>query len=171
MKRKAKNAESVGLFKGILMAHSILLLHLGLLAALGCLVLFFRGIVQYMLWIFLGGSAMIVYSAYRIRKRMKEERKNLQDLLALPEMRNRTVEVSLLDGLASVRFGREQGEMLTLPPDAYGPVPQIEAPPERRPGSRIRELTELARLLESQLITLDEYNRTKAQLLSGAAGS
>ncbi len=171
MKRKAKNAESVGLFKGILMAHSILLLHLALLAALGCLVLFFRGVVQYMLWIFLGGSALILYLGYRLRRRMKNERKNLRDLLALPEMRNRTVEVSLLDGFASVRFGREEGEMLTLPADAYQSVPQIEAPLERRPGSRIRELTELARLLESQLITLDEYNRTKAQLLGGAAGS
>lgn len=168
MKKKAKSKEEVGLFKGIFMAYSILLLHVVLLAALGCLVLFFRGVVQYMFWIFLGGSAMIIYSGFRIYRRMKQERKNLRSLLSLPEMRNRSVEVSLLDGFASVRVGRDQGGsgVLTLPPDAYHTVPQIES----RPPSRVRELTELARLLENQMITLDEYNRTKAQLLNGTAG-
>lgn len=172
MKTNAKKAEGVGLFKGIFMAYSILLLHVVLLAALGCLVLFFRGVVQYMFWIFLAGSSMIVYSGYRLYRRMKDERKNLRDLLALPEMNGRSVEVSLLDGFASVRVGGapEGAGVLALPPDAYNTMPQIEYQMEARPPSRVRELTELARLLENQMITLDEYNRTKDQLLNGTIG-
>jgi hypothetical protein len=173
MKTNAKKAEGVSLFKGIFMAYSILLLHVVLLAALGCLVLFFRGVVQYMLWIFLFGSGVIAYSGYRIYRRMKDERKNLRNLLALPELNGRSVEVSLLDGFASVRLGAGHGGagVLTLPPDAYNAVPQIENRREPRPSSRVQELTELARLLENQMITLDEYNRTKDQLLNGAAES
>jgi membrane protein implicated in regulation of membrane protease activity len=168
-KKKTKKTEEIGIFRGIFMAYSILLLHVVLLAALGCLVLFFRGFIQYMLWIFLAGAGLIVYSGYRIYRRMKTERKNLRTLLALPEMRNRTVEVSLLDGFASVRLGHNDrmDDLPALPPSDCIEVPRIES----RPSSRIRELTELARLLENQMITMDEYNRTKARLLDGAAGS
>mgnify|MGYP006307721303 FL=1 len=74
MKESYKTTEGSGLFKGVFMVCSILLLHVVLLAGLGCLVLFFRGMIQYMLWIFLCGSALVTYSGYRVYKRMRDER-------------------------------------------------------------------------------------------------
>ncbi len=145
------------------MVCSILLLHVVLLAGLGCLVLFFRGMVQYMLWIFLGGSALVTYSGYRAYKRMRDERKNLGELLSLPMFTGRSVEVNLLGGLASLKIGdRENADI----PYTLDPSRQLEDPA----ANRIRELRELARLFENKLITLDEYNRTKEQLLNGTSG-
>lgn len=165
MKASYKTTEGNGLFRGVFMAYSILLLHVVLLAVLGCLVLFFRGIVQYMLWIFLGGSALVIYSGYRVYKRMKEERKNLGELLSLPMFTGRSVEVNLLGGLASLKLENRKGG----PPKAvgYDPSRQLEDPN----AVRIWELRELARLFEHHLITLDEYNRTKEQVLNGTTGS
>ncbi|MFP4350525.1 MAG: SHOCT domain-containing protein [Thermodesulfobacteriota bacterium] len=165
MKESHKTMEGNGLFKGVFMAYSILLLHMVLLAGLGCLILFFRGFLQYMLWIFLGGSALVTYSGYRVYKRMRDERKNLGELLSLPMFTGRSVEVNFLGGLASVKVGnRDNGE---LTPYAYDPSHQLEDPVT----TRIRELKELARLFENELITLEEYNRTKEQLLNGTTGT
>lgn len=163
MKESDKTKEGSGLFKGVFMVCSILLLHMVLLAGLGCLVLFFRGMVQYMLWIFLGGSALVTYSGYRVFKRMRDERKNLGELLSLPMFTGRSVEVNLLGGLASIKVGNRETADMTY---TYDPSRQLEDPA----ANRIRELGELARLFENKLITLDEYNRTKEQLLNGTSG-
>ncbi len=163
-----------GLFQGVFMAYSILLLHVLLLAGLGCLVLFFRGFVQYMLWIFLGCAGLIIFSGFRIYKRMKREGKNLKELLALPMFRGRSVEVNILGGLASLKIGKEENPALTFDGGTEHDTYMLEGPgaPEDSSGARtkIRELTELARLFENNLITLDEYNRTKNQLLNGTDG-
>ena len=164
MKESYKTTEGSGLFKGVFMAYSILLLHVVLLAGLGCLVLFFRGIIQYMLWIFLGGTALVTYSGYRVYKRMHDERKNLGELLSLPMFTGRSVEVNLMGGLASLKVGNRDN--CDTKPYTYNPSRQLEDPAT----SRIRELRELARLFENKLITLDEYNRTKEQLLNGTTG-
>lgn len=163
MKESSKTTEGSGLFQGVFMVWSILLLHVVLLAGLGCLVLFFRGMIHYMLWIFLGGTALLTYSGYRVYKRMRDERKNLGELLSLPMFTGRSVEINLLGGLASVKVGNRENEDITY---TYDPSRQLEDPAT----NRIRELRELARLFESELITLDEYNRTKEELLNGTTG-
>ena len=70
-----KNKEH--LFKSVFVAHVILVLHILVIAALGCLVLFFRGIVIYMPWIFLIGTALIAGSGYLLYRKMKKEDKSL----------------------------------------------------------------------------------------------
>ncbi len=158
-----KNKEGEGLFKGVWMAYSILSLHVLLAAILGCLVLFFSGIVQYMMWIFLIGSGMIAFSGYRFYKRMGEEKKSLEEMLDSPLLRGKTLEISFLGGLASLKIGMPSGNLLT--PTQGTPVyqpPRLEDPA----SSRIRELSELARLYENNLITSYEYNQTKAQIFN-----
>jgi hypothetical protein len=49
-----------GLFKSVMMAYLVLVLHLLLVFGLGLVVIFFSGIVQYMLWIFLLGAITIL---------------------------------------------------------------------------------------------------------------
>jgi len=161
MAKKNKRAkQGTGLFQGIFMAYFILLLHVVLLAGLGCLVLFFRGFVQYMLWIFLGGATLITYSGYKIIKSMKQEKRNLQDLLQLPMLNGRSFEIDFLGGLASFKVSSPRNNTISM--DIDNPVIQLEDPGV----SRIRKLSELASLYENNLITLDEYNLGKQQILS-----
>ncbi|MEE4358219.1 MAG: SHOCT domain-containing protein [Desulfococcaceae bacterium] len=162
MKTFQKKKESSGLMSGVFTAYFILLLHVLLLAVLGCLVLFFRGFVQYMLWIFLGGAGLIGYSGYRLVRRMKEENKNLQELLRLPVFSGRDVEVSLLGGLASLRVGSPGEREIPMIPLETEILPQVE----NISNDCVRELAELARLYENKLITLEEFNQAKHQLLN-----
>ncbi|QTA82697.1 Uncharacterized protein dnl_50790 [Desulfonema limicola] len=162
MAKEYKKKQGSGLFQGIFMAYFILLLHVVLLAGLGCLVLFFRGFVQYMLWIFLGGASLITYSGYKILKRMKQEKRNFQDLLQLPMLNGRSLEIDFLGGLASFKVGSSKNNIISMDIDNNSLVPQLEDPG----ASRIRKLSELANLYENNLITLDEYNLGKKQILS-----
>ena len=157
---REKRKEGEGLFKSFMLAYVILLLHVVLAAALGIVVIFFRGIVNYMFWIFLIGSLGIFTAAFLFYKRMKAEGKTLREMLHSPLFGGRPVEVSLLGGLVAVRMGRsDQTPLLELPP-ADTPR-QLESPGD----SQVRDLTELARLLENGLLTSEEYQQAKTQLL------
>jgi len=153
--------EKIGLVKSVLLAYMILALHVLLIAGLGLMVLFFRGFVHYMLWIFLAGAALIGYSGYRFWRRMKTEGKTLAEMLGSPVFRGRSVEVSLLGGSASIKLGRPEGSRL-LSDEEVGPAPRRLEDPDT---VRIRELSELARLLERDLITRQEYDTAKERLL------
>jgi len=147
--------------KSVFMAYFILVLHALLIAGFGFLVLFFRGLVNYMGWIFLGGTALVLTSAYFFYRRMKAEGKTLKEMLNSPMFRGRQVEVTLLVGLASFKI--DQGRMPPALDAGSGTAPpQLEDPA----SVRVRELTELARLLENDLITTEEFNRTKKQLFN-----
>jgi hypothetical protein len=149
-----------GLFKSVLLAYLILALHVLLIAGIGLLVLFFRGFVQYMIWIFLGCASLLAYSGYRFWRRMKTEGKTLAEMLHSPTFRGRSVEINLLGGIASFKLGAPDPR-LALPEDTSSPPRQLEDPDT----ARIRELSELARLLEKDLITLEEYHQAKRRLL------
>ena len=162
MKKPANPAhkDQTGLFKGVMMAHLILLLH-GLLAVgLLVTVLFFRGLINYAGWILLGGIVLVLAFGYGIYRRIKREGRSLKEFLNSPLFRGKTIEVSILGGMASLKVGQTDpvGQLETADnPD----TPRLEDP-ER---IRVRELTELARLLENQLITQDEYNQAKTRIL------
>ncbi len=154
-----KTKQNDGVLKSVLMAYSVLVLHVLLIAGLGLLVIFFRGIIQYMIWIFLGGTAAIIISGYRFYNRMKQEGKTLQEMVNSPLFHGRAVEVSILGGMASFKIGKD-GNARSLPGTSRCAANLLEDPA----SARIRELSELARLLESDLITLEEFNSVKRQL-------
>lgn len=145
--------------KSVMMAYLILVLHVVLLVGLGILVFFFRGIVHYMLWIVLFGGLGILASGYWFYRRMKAEGRSLRETLNSPLFRNKTVEISLLGGLAQFRVGQPNGRPL-LDQDRSDDTHQLEWSGD----TPVQELTELARLLQSGLITPDEYEKAKQQL-------
>ena len=148
-------------FKSVLMAYFILILHVLLIAGLVMLVIFFRGIVNYMIWIFIGGAAVILASGYHFYKRLQEDGKTLQEMMSSSRLGSSPIEVSFLGGIASFKIGRP-GSTPALSSEAAGqPLQQLEDPAT----VRIRELTELVRLLDDDLITIDEYNKVKQQIL------
>ncbi len=153
--------DSPGLFKSIMVAYSVLILwHLALIGSLGLLVIFFRGVVNYMLWIFLIGMAAILVSGYLFYRRMKREGKSLRDMLKTPVFNGRPVEVSVLGGLASFRLGGKPG-FPVLGSDYLGVSHQLEDPDT----VRLRELMELGRMFENNLLTFEEFNQAKKKLL------
>jgi hypothetical protein len=151
--------DKEGLFGRILLAYFILILHVILLAGIILLVIFLRGVTQYMLWIFLAGALVIVVSGYLFYRRMKAEGRTLQEMLRSPLFAGRSVEVHLLGGLASFRVGRPDGAN-AIEYDGPSEIRQLEDPH----STRVREISELARLYEKNLITLEEYNKAKRQL-------
>jgi len=154
-----KKKDGDGLMKSVMMAYLILVLHVVLLMGLGVLVFFFRGIIHYMPWIVLFGAAAILASGYWFYRRMKAEGRSLRDTLNSPLFRNKTVEVSLLGGLAQFRVGHSNG-----PPLLGGGRSDNTRQLEWSGESQVQELTELARLLQNGLITPDEYEQAKQKI-------
>jgi hypothetical protein len=157
--KRNKEKEGDGLFKTIMAAHVILLLHIFLIAGIGFLVLFFSGIINYMGWIFLFGAAIVLALGYRIYRRMKREGKTLYEMMRPSLLSGKSVEVSVLDGLISLKVGGSRDRR------------QIEAFSEKKPplledprSKHMEELSELVRLFENGLITRDEFEQTKKTL-------
>jgi hypothetical protein len=156
-----KSKKSDGILRGVALAHLILALHVLLFAAIGLLVLFFRGVVLYLPWIFLGGVVFILLAGIFIYRRLKAQGHSLRETLNSPLLRGQSVEVSLLGGLASVRIGKDSNTQ-ALDDASPDVIKQLEEPTT----GPVRELSELAHLLESGLITRAEYEQTKKTLLS-----
>ena len=161
MRKKNKPAinQKDGLFKSVMLAYMVLVLHVLLMLGLGLLVIFFRGVIQYMLWIFLFGVVAVVASGFYFYRRMKAEGKTLKETLSSQMFAGRPVEVSLLGGMASFRVGMP-GPANGLETRQVGPSHQLED----SKTSQLRDLTQLARLLEEDLITRDEYDEAKKNL-------
>ncbi|NNF98110.1 MAG: SHOCT domain-containing protein [Desulfobacteraceae bacterium] len=160
--------DSDGVFKSVMIAYVVLGLHVLLVAGLGLVVLFFRGVATYMPWIFMGGTLFIVISAYCFYRRMKSQGRNLRDLVNSPTFGGRSVEVSLLGGIASIKLGKP-----THPPSLQAPAGKsplaLEDPDIMDSRKRVDELTELAGLMEKNLITPEEYLKAKQNLLGTKA--
>jgi hypothetical protein len=153
--------ESEGVFKGVMLAYLILILHVLLIVMLGFLVLFFRVVVQYMPFIFLGGTVLIALSAWLFFRKLKREGRSLKETLRSSTFQGRPVEISLMGGLASLKVG-SPGAAPAVEASTANPARQLEDPATLK----IRELSELARLLENELITQDEFELAKRQLLN-----
>ena len=113
---RTPNSENEGLFKGVMLAYVILILHVLFVVMLGFLVLFFRGVVQYMPIIFLGGTALITLSAWLFYRKMKREGRTLKETLQSSAFQGRPVEISLMGGMASLKVGTP------------GSAPAVESP-------------------------------------------
>jgi hypothetical protein len=159
-KRQKPKKESDGVLKSVLMAYLVLALHVLVIAMICIVVIFFRGIVNYMLWIFLAFTLLILGSGYYFYRRMRAEGKNLREMLRSPLFAGRSVEVSFMGGFASIKLNQQGDHLTALDAPPAAPL-QLEDPETQR----IRQLTELARLLEKDLISRDEYDTAKQQLL------
>lgn len=159
-----------GVVQSVMTAYLILILHVVLIALIGLLVIFFQGLISYMIWIFLGLTGIIAFSGYRFYRRLKAQGKSVAEAMRTPTFDGRPVEISFMGGLASVRLGDPHGPPAleapsaapsVAPPDIHMPG-QIEAPKT----GQIKELNDLAKLLEDELITAEEFQLLKQQVLN-----
>jgi len=157
--KNKNNAES--LFKGVFIAYLILFLNLFLIVGIGLIILFLNGIVNYMLWIFIGGSGIILASAFLLYRKLKREGRSLRDIMNHQAFAGRSIEIHLLGGLASFRMGGPgDADHYTIDHRPAPIIPQLE----NLESVRLRELRELADLLTKHLITREEYEQVKARI-------
>ena len=110
----------------------------------------------------LSGSSKSLYAVgFFLYQRIKSEGKKMfHDIENSSLFRGRSFEISFLRGLASLKFGQSD-DLKTIEDHSSEAKFQLEDPETLR----IRELTELARMYEKNLITSDEYNKAKNQIL------
>jgi len=162
MMNKARNLlqPQESLFRGALLAYLILFFHVILILGIVVLILFFRTVINYLPWILAIGGVVIAGSWYLWWRRVKKRGKKLGDILQDPIFQGRTVEVTLLGGLASLKLGQPQG-----PPAIDYSAPEASRQIVDSATARAQELTKLGALLKEDLITMDEFLMAKKDLL------
>lgn len=153
--------QKEGLFKSIALAYAVLIMHLVLAAGLGLVVIFFGGLAQNFIWIFLSGMVLLALSAYLFYRRLRREGRSLKEAMHSPVFQGRSVEISFLGGMAALKLGAPTGNDALNALEGSEPPLLLEDPE----SVRVKEIEALARLLEKELITPEEYAAAKAKLL------
>lgn len=148
------------------MMSAIFGLHILLVIGLVLLVIIFQGFLEYTLWIFLGGIALILCSGFWIWSRLKKRKESMGDTLNSPTFQGRDVEVSFMGGAVNLRLGAREGNRRGREALQGGDNPNDLPELEDRDTVRVRELKELSRLMEKGVITEEEYQSAKKRLLS-----
>ena len=157
--------EKNGLFRNILIAYSIVMLHVLLLAGVGVTIVLFKGVYHYLPWIMAGLGILVLAIAWVFYRRMKHSTGDIKSILSTPEFRDRSVEVKLMGGLASFKIDAARNN-----------APRIAHHPENRPDKFLIEhdisqteqkILNLTALFEKDLITKEEFEKAKQNILQG----
>ena len=157
----ADKLKGKSVLSSIFLGYFIVISHLLLVFIIGVAVVFFRGVLEYMLWILLGGLAIVLVSGYYFYRRIKKGAIDVKEILNNPAFRGRAMEVKLLGGVASLRIGQPVEQITAIPVDTEPPVRQLESPETLR----MQELGRLVTMRENNLVTHDEYEQLKKDLL------
>ncbi len=162
MWKKWFSLDDASLTKGVLLAFLILFFHVGMLLVVALLVVFFGFIIQYFAWILLalglGAAGTIGFILYTLKKQSS----SIAEVLTMPEFKGKNIELRLFGGLASLKVTDSLESAPMLEHDDRWQSRYLESPDT----SRVRELSELARLLENDLITQEEYQQAKDDLFN-----
>lgn len=147
--------------RSVVTAHAVLLLHFVLIAALLLVVIFSRGLISFLPWVVLGGVLVLGLSAGFLWRRLRRQGRSLAQTLRDPVFHGKSLEISLLGGLASLRLDSAGGGSPALPGAHAPPAGRLEDPC----AESMRQLQDLARLYERELISRAEFERAKQKLL------
>lgn len=162
MEQKPESTRSM--FSSVLVIALILALHVALIIGLITSVILFKGIYDLRWWILAAGLLLICISAYIFQRRVKAGKRRLRDIIKDPAFDNRSLEISLFGGMATLRVGHQdnrhnQPRMIDVSP--ANELKQLPSPS----SPQIGELTELKRMLEQGLITKEEFLRLKKDII------
>ncbi len=153
-----RKSESNSIYRNIVTAFLILIMHVLLVGGIGMLIFFISGIINHMVWVIVGISCASA-GGYWIYKRMKSDVRELKNF-AGDSFKGRDIEVSFLRGVATFKVSANRDEKRTGSIPLERPRQLTGAGPED-----VKTLSELAHLYEKKLITLEEYNRVKKKIL------
>ena len=157
---KLNDEQNKNFFSGVVLAYLVLLLHILLMVGLGITVIVIKGIYDFRWLILLAGIAIIGGSGYYFYRYFKEHKQKLHDLMSDPAFNDRTLEISLMGGMATVRLGHKDDNIKLIQADETE-VKQLEQPK----SVQMKELTELTRMLDDELITREEFLQLKKEIL------
>ena len=157
---KLNDEQNKNFFSGVVLAYLVLLLHILLMVGLGITVVVIKGIYDFRWLILLAGIAIIGGSGYYFYRYFKEHKQKLHDLMSDPAFNDRTLEISLMGGMATVRLGHKDDNIKLIQADETE-VKQLEQPK----SVQIKELTELTRMLDDELITREEFLKLKKEII------
>lgn len=156
MSRKKEN----GIFKNLSVVFMILVIHVLMVGVIGVMVVFFGWMANNTGWIILAVSLIITLGGYLFYRKIKSDGKALKEVLGETSLNGKNIEISFMGGLATFKVGDSQTRQITNE-GSLNRVRELEAPN----AGDAETLTELARLYEKKLITLDEYNKAKQNIL------
>ena len=157
---KLNDEQNKNFFSGVVLAYLVLLLHILLMVGLGITVVVIKGIYDFRWLILLAGIAIIGGSGYYFYRYFKEHKQKFHDLMSDPAFNDRTLEISLMGGMATVRLGHKDDNIKLIQADETE-VKQLEQPK----SVQIKELTELTRMLDDELITREEFLQLKKEII------
>jgi len=146
---------------GVFLGYIVLLLHVLLILGLGFTVVLIKGFYDFRWLFFILGIGLIGGSGYLFYKRLKDSNRSLREAMNDPALRDRTLEISLLGGMASVKLGHKDEHAKQIEVSDRVEIRQLEAPQV----SQVQELGELVKMLEKDLLTPDEFSRMKKELI------
>lgn len=159
-----QNQQTPGVVQSIFLAYGIVVLHLSLIAMVCLLVLALSGVVHYFVWLLLGGLALLYGGIWYFLRKMRHERQAIHRIFGLPEFQNKTVEISLFGGAASLKVGSRTDDVVDIKAIGGASTPLLDLPGR----SRLDDLGELSRLYDNGMITREEFEQLKVELLSQA---
>jgi len=162
--------------------YSLLLFLLAIPFVLIVALVWLTGILGFNAYILAGFAVLLAWGLYRgykgwnrFKERLAAQASGMQDLMREAARGGGNMEVSVLNGLFTLRYhGRENLFTEALPQAARaplaleGPVVEAEAQevPLPLPPERLRkELAEFLRLREQGIITAEEFDRIKTSLM------
>ena len=155
-----KNEQNKNIVSGVMFGYLVLLLHVLLIIGLGLVVVLVKGIYDFRWLIFICGIALIGWSGYYFYQRIKRSNRKLSDLIADPALLDRTVEISLLGGMATVKLGHRNDSIRLIDATTEEQTRQLAAPE----GKHLEQLAELNRMLEAGLISREEFLDLKKEI-------
>jgi hypothetical protein len=136
------------------------------------------GILGFSVWIFAGFAVLCGFAIWRLTKKwsslkaqMANQTGNLHDIMREAAKDGRDVEVSLLNGVLTLRYRGQPGQetlpaAISAPPLALAAPAPHEAEVQILHPERLREeLEEFVRLRDTGVISPEEFDRIKASLL------
>ncbi len=141
----------------VFVGAAILGLHLLLVLGLGVTVVLIKGIYDFRWLIMLTGIALIGGSGYFFYQKLKASNRTLREVINDPALRDHSLEISLLGGMASVKLEHKDAGVKLVEENRTEMPQQLEAPRT----SQVQELEKLASLLENELITREEFQQLK----------
>ena len=136
------------IYKGIMAAFLILIMHVLLIGGIGIMVLFFYGIINHSIWMVIAITCFFSGTVWIVR-RIRESRTVINNVTG-NSLKGKTIEVSLLGGIANFKISESQDNLrITQGPSAVQKQITTSTP------DNIRTLAELADLYEKKLISPD----------------
>ena len=159
MKLNVEQDKSV--FSGVMLGYLVLVLHILLMVGLGVTVVLIKGIYDFRWLILVAGIALLGWSGYYFYRYFQQHKQKLSDLMSDPAFANRTLEISLTGGMATMRIGHKDDNIKLIHADTEPEIKQLES----SESIQLKELSKLGRLLDDELIAREEFLRLKQDIM------